>query len=91
MKCFVTGATGFVGSHLVAYLLKNNYSVVAMRRSSSKLNQLFYVFDYYKLSHELLDKIEWYVTDDFCSNKISDLLSGCSVVFHCAAIVITNT
>ena len=87
MKCFVTGATGFVGSHLVAYLLKNNYSVVAMRRSSSKLNQLFYVFDYYKLSHELLDKIEWYVTDDFCSNKISDLLSGCSVVFHCAAIV----
>ena len=40
MKCFVTGATGFVGSHLVAYLLKNKHSVVAMRRSSSSLKQL---------------------------------------------------
>lgn len=87
MKCFVTGATGFVGSHLVAYLLKNKHSVVAMRRSSSSLKQLFYVFDYYKINHDLVHEIEWYISDDFCSEKLLDVLSTCDAVFHCAAIV----
>jgi nucleoside-diphosphate-sugar epimerase len=32
----VTGATGFIGSRLVSYLLKNGYSVKALSRSSKK-------------------------------------------------------
>lgn len=37
MKAIVTGASGFVGSRLVAELVKNNYDVVGISRSNLKL------------------------------------------------------
>lgn len=40
----VSGATGFVGQHLVPLLLKNNYQVVAIARDSNKAAQ----FDWFK-------------------------------------------
>ena len=36
-KCLVTGATGFVGSHLCMHLLSAGYQVVAMKRNNSSL------------------------------------------------------
>jgi len=40
----ITGATGFVGSHLVEYILKNHleYEVLGMRRWKSKTNETAY-------------------------------------------------
>ena len=40
MKAFVTGGTGFVGSHLIDLLLENNFEVVTLKRPSSNLRWL---------------------------------------------------
>jgi len=36
MKILVTGATGFIGRHVVSELLKNNYDVIAVSRDKQK-------------------------------------------------------
>jgi len=41
----ITGATGFLGSHLVKYLLENGYQVVILKRSFSKIDRLISVLD----------------------------------------------
>ncbi|MCK5238445.1 MAG: GDP-mannose 4,6-dehydratase, partial [Candidatus Thorarchaeota archaeon] len=37
-KCFVTGGTGFVGSHIVRLLADRGHDVKVMVRESSKLD-----------------------------------------------------
>ncbi len=51
----VTGATGFIGQHVIPYLLKNDYHVIAVSRSRKKAKQFewfdsveFYELDYHK-------------------------------------------
>ena len=36
MKVFVTGSTGFIGSHLIENLIKNNHQVIALKRKNSQ-------------------------------------------------------
>jgi len=40
LKVFVTGATGFIGSHLVKRLLRDGASVKALARDSSNVEEL---------------------------------------------------
>ena len=40
IKCLITGANGFVGSHLVRELLKQNYSVNCLVRHTSDISSL---------------------------------------------------
>ena len=72
MKCFVTGGTGFVGANLIRLLLHQGYEVRALVRNSSNLENL-----------KSLD-IET-VTGDLNSSDLSNLMSGCQVLFHVAA------
>ena len=56
----VTGGTGMVGSHLLFELAQKNEKVRAIRRQSSNLKHVRYIFSLYANDAEkLLDRIEW--------------------------------
>lgn len=71
-RAFVTGGTGFVGANLVRLLLEQGYSVRALVRSNSCLDNL------QGLGVET-------VTGDLSDPRITAHLQGCQVLFHVAA------
>ena len=79
MKALVTGATGFVGSHLVDKLLDKNYEVYCMKRKSS--------------STKWLDgKNVVFVDGDLFSNDVLEkAISEMDYVFHVAGVVKAKT
>ncbi len=75
MKVFVTGATGFVGSHLVDALLERGDEVVCLVRSEAKFKRIF------------ADRAPCPVIGDLDDGEA--LRAGCEgaeVVFHSAAL-----
>ncbi len=85
----LTGATGFVGSHILLELLKNNREVLALKRSHSDTSYTKRVFELHKAFH-LFNKIRW---ADCHLSKYSDvveILNGAQVVIHAAAQVNIN-
>jgi len=46
LKILLTGATGYLGSHLATYLIKNNYNVTILKRSTSSMERLLKIKDY---------------------------------------------
>lgn len=73
MRCFVTGATGFIGNNLVKELLKKQHQVHALVRSKNKL------------SDELKNRIEIFEGDLSDLEQIDKAMDGCDWVFHMAA------
>ena len=71
MKIFITGATGFIGSHLVKRLLKENYEVVC------------YVRDLKSARKKLGSKPQLLGTTAF-QNHIIKTLEGCDAVVNLA-------
>jgi nucleoside-diphosphate-sugar epimerase len=74
MRALVTGGTGFVGSHLVDELLKNDYTVKVLVRPTSNLRYL-------------KGKPVSLITGDL--SDISSLIAACKgndVIFHVAAL-----
>jgi dihydroflavonol-4-reductase len=75
MKAFITGATGFVGSHLADALLKKNYEVFCLIRKTSNLRWLE-------------GKNVHYVEGDLFSNDVlSEVIKDMDYVFHVAGVV----
>jgi len=56
----VTGATGFIGSHLVKRLVGEGYKVVGIKRTSSKMDRL----------GEISSKIKWYGVGEMQLDKM---------------------
>jgi len=73
MNVFVTGGTGFVGSHLVRVLLERGEQVRCLVRSSSRRDNL-----------EGLD-IEFVTGDLRDLDSLRQAVKGARVVYHCAA------
>lgn len=74
---FVTGATGFLGSHICRKLLKEGYDVVGLKRSSSSLT----------LVDDIKDNMEWVEGDILQPDSIDQLLSRVDTIIHTAAVV----
>ncbi|WP_415176304.1 NAD-dependent epimerase/dehydratase family protein [Porticoccus sp.] len=73
-RAFVTGATGFVGGALVRRLVSDGWELVVLVREQSQYAPL-----------ENLGATV--VFGDLCQpESLTDVLKGCSVVFHCAAL-----
>jgi dihydroflavonol-4-reductase len=73
MKCFVTGATGFLGSHVARRLLANGADLRLLVRSSSRLDNIA------DLGAETV------VGDLRDPESLKHGMAGCELVFHVAA------
>lgn len=82
-KVFVTGADGFIGSHLVESLLEKGYQVKALVLYNS-----FNSFGWLdSLSDETLSKIEVVPGDIRDGNMMKSVTSDCDAILHLAALI----
>ncbi len=74
MKALVTGATGFIGSHLCEELVKKGYEVTCLIKKTSNLKWI---------EHLNLDFIIGDCTD---VRSIQDITNGFDYIFHLAGL-----
>lgn len=82
-KIFVTGADGFIGSHLVDKLTKEGYVVKALSLYNS-FNNIGWLAD---LDKTFLNSIEIVSGDIRDSNFIRNEVKGSDIVFHLASLI----
>jgi nucleoside-diphosphate-sugar epimerase len=81
MNCLVTGAAGFIGSHLVEKLLNTGYDVVGV---DSFLDNYPRHFKEDNLAHFLQHPQFTFVSADLTKADLKSLLEGVDYVFHLA-------
>ena len=80
-KILVTGATGFIGSHLVELLTRQGYEVVAFDRYNPEGE-----WGWLELS-PVKNEIEIILGDIRDYDSVSRAMAGCQSVFHLAALI----
>lgn len=86
---FVTGGTGFLGTHLLTELVKQNKPVSVLKRTASSTLNTEKIFSY-KFGEEgkaLFQKIKWVEGDIMDPWSLSEIMKGAKEVYHCAAEV----
>jgi len=81
MKILVTGATGFIGSHLAEFLVEKGYQVIAFDRYNPNNHWGWLENSKYK------DEIEIILGDIRDYDSVSKAMQGCTTVFHLAALI----
>ena len=80
-KILITGATGFVGSHLTELCVKKGFEVVAFDRYNSNYNLGWLEKSKYKKD------INFVFGDIRDYDSILKTMKGCKIVFHLAALI----
>lgn len=86
---FVTGATGFLGAHLVCALLQKGYRVEALKRPQSTLNEFENISGLY-FGHDqslVVKNLKWIEGDITENENLLEYLAKDQIVFHCAGLV----
>lgn len=93
MKVLVTGATGFIGSHLVRYLVMQGYHVRALVRDASRGSALVEACvepaqrDPLQSCHPCVQPGVEFVSGDITDREaVRDAMHGMEAVFHLAAV-----
>lgn len=81
MRILVTGATGFLGAHVLRHLLAEGHQLRALYRQAAKRDQNPL------LTPEICAKIEWFAGDLFDIPVLEAAASGVDRIYHCAALV----
>ena len=82
-KILVTGAEGFIGSHLTELLVKEGYDVRAMVQYNSFNNWGWIdTFD-----QDIKDRLDIFLGDDRDPNGVRMAMEGVDAVFHLAALI----
>jgi len=93
---FVTGGSGFIGSYLLFYLLKDNPEIKALKRQNSDLTYTKFIFKYLSQFEPLpneekweqaFNRIKWVDGDILDLNSLLDNLDDIHIVYHVAAMV----
>ena len=80
-KLLITGATGFIGSHLAELCVEKGYNVVAFDRYNTNNHWGWLEGSEYK------DDLEVILGDIRDYDSVSKAMAGCSAVFHLAALI----
>ena len=79
-KILVTGGAGFIGSHLIDYLLKRGDEVVCLDNLTTGSSE--------NIDHHLKNKRFWFVQGSILDEKIiRTSVEDCDLIFHLAAAV----
>ena len=82
-KVLITGADGFIGSHLVEHLIQTGYTVKAFVYYNS-FNSWGWLDT---LPKEILSQIEIFTGDIRDPNGVKVAMKDCNIVFHLAALI----
>jgi dihydroflavonol-4-reductase len=84
----ITGATGFLGSHVLYALLQKQERVAALKRPSAGTATIREIFSFYTGDPDgLMERIDWRTGDMLDRESLDEAMQGISGVINCAAIV----